>query len=70
MGPVNDCFHLLFIHLNGPSRDNIPKEGNRAALELTLLCLDIELILEEGLENLADMVNMVSRGSRKNENVI
>ena len=50
--------------------DNIPQEGNRAAVELTLLCLDIELILEEALENLADMVNMVSRGSRKNENVI
>ena len=53
MGPVNDCFHLLFIHLNGPSRDNIPKEGNRAAVELTLFCLDIEFILEEALENMA-----------------
>ena len=70
MGPVNDCSHLLFIHLNGPGRDNKPQEGNRAAVELTFLCLNIELILQEALENLADMTNMVSRGARKNLNVI
>ena len=53
-----------------PAENNVPQEGNCGVMKLTILCLDIELIFKEALEDLADMVDMVRKGARKNYNIV
>jgi hypothetical protein len=42
--PIHNCSHLLGIHLDTPSRDDVAQKGNGGAMELTLFCLNEQLV--------------------------
>lgn len=59
--PVSDGLGFLRVHLDVALGDNEPEEGDLRDMELTLLRLDIEMVLEEALKDLADMVDMLMK---------
>ena len=68
--PLLHFAHLLWVHGDAASGDDVPQEGGRGTGELTLLCHDEQAVLQEALEHLADM-NLVRLSILgENENVV
>ncbi|XP_070304212.1 uncharacterized protein [Salvelinus sp. IW2-2015] len=69
-GPFHHRFHLLGIHLDTLSRDDVAQKGNAGAMELALFHLNEQLVLQKALENLPDIEHMFLGGAAEDEDVI
>jgi hypothetical protein len=57
--PIHHRFHLVRMHPNTPCSDDISKEGDGGAKELTLLRLHEQLVMQETLKDLLDMEDVL-----------
>lgn len=50
--------------------DDVSQEAHTAFMQLTLLCLYVELVLQQSLKKLAYMLDMLRDGVGENQNVM
>lgn len=70
LGPLHHGFALSVIHQNSVHTDNIAQKGDTCLVELALGELGIELVINQALEDRTNILDMLLKGIRINQNVI